>query len=358
MTLDAEAVQTIKDNPEDAASLANLIYLSENELSIIRKRKGRGFSYQRNGEKISDEKHLDRIKSLVIPPAWENVKISHLHNGHLQVIGRDEKNRKQYLYHATWSKLRNQTKFYKMTEFGKILPKIRKTVEKDLDLPSMSQRKVLALIIRLMEETHIRIGNAYYAKNNKTYGLSTLRSRHLKTSKTNIKFEFIGKKGKEHSITVKNKKLVKLVNQCEEIPGWELFKFIDENGNKKSIDSGMINDYIHEISGDQFSAKDFRTWAASKIFFETLYEEGYNKDEKENKKNILTAFDAAAEGLGNTRAVCRSYYVHPNIVENYETGAIEPFFKKVKDNNSKNYSTLSGTEKVMLEMIAGYEIEV
>jgi len=358
MTLDAEAVHSINDNPQDAASLANLIYLSENELSIIRKRHGKGFSYQRNGEKISDDRHLERIKSLVIPPAWENVRIAHLHNGHLQVIGRDEKNRKQYLYHPTWSNLRNQTKFFKMTEFGKILPKIRETVEKDLDLPTMSQRKVLALIIRLMEETHIRIGNAYYAKNNKTYGLSTLRTRHVKTSKTNVKFEFVGKKGKEHSITVKNKKLVKLVNQCEEIPGWELFKFINEDGAKQSIDSGMVNEYIHEISGDKFSAKDFRTWAASKIFFETLYEEGYTEDDKENKKNIISAFDAAAAGLGNTRAVCRSYYVHPNIVENYETGAINPFFKKVKDNASKNYATLSGTEKVMLRMIAGYEIEV
>ena len=358
MTLDAEAVKTIKDNPQDAASLANLIYLSEPELSIIRKRRGRGFSYLRNGERISDNKHIERIKGLVIPPAWEKVRIAHLENGHLQVIGRDEKNRKQYLYHPTWSNLRNQTKFYKMTEFGKVLPKLRKTVETDLDLPTMSQRKVLALVIRLMEETHIRIGNAYYAKNNKTYGLSTLRTRHVKTSKNNLKFEFVGKKGKEHSITVKNKKLVKLVNQCEDIPGWELFKFLDEDGQKQTIDSGMINDYIHEISGDQFSAKDFRTWAASKIFFETLYEEGYTEDEKINKKNIITAFDAAATGLGNTRAVCRSYYVHPNIVENYENGTIAPFFKKVKENSSKNYGTLSGTEKVMLEMIAGYEIEV
>jgi DNA topoisomerase-1 len=358
MTLDAEAVQNIKDNPQDAASLANLIYLSEDDLSIKRKRRGRGFSYQLNGEIISDTNHLDRIKSLVIPPAWEDVKIAPIENGHLQVVGRDDKNRKQYLYHPSWNNLRNQTKFYKMIKFGEILPKIRKSVEKDLDLPNMSQRKVLALVIRLMEETHIRIGNAYYAKNNKTYGLSTLRTRHLKTSKTNVKFEFVGKKGKEHSITIKNKKLVKLVNQCEEIPGWELFKFIDENGEKHSIDSGMINDYIHEISGERFSAKDFRTWAASKIFFETLYKEGYIEDEKENKKNIITAFDAAANGLGNTRDVCRHYNVHPNIVENYENGAIDSFFKKVKNNNSKNYATLSGTEKVMLEMISEYEIEV
>lgn len=173
-----------------------------------------------------------------------------------------------------------------------------------------------------------------------------------------MKFEFVGKKGKEHCVTLENKKLIKLVNQCEELPGWELFKFYDESGNKQAIDSGMINEYIHEISGKQYSAKDFRTWSASKIFFETLYELGYTEDEKENKKNILTAFDASATGLGNTRTVCRQYYVHPIIVESYESGEIVPYFKKVKNTGEKNYATLSGPEKVMLDMISTYEIEI
>ncbi len=319
---------------------------------------GRGFTYKEDGKKVKDKDTLDRINKLVIPPGWKNVRICKLPKGHLQAVGRDEKGRKQYIYHPLWSKIRNQTKFFKMSSFGKTLPKIRKRVEEDIDASSMNRKKVLALVIRLMEETHIRIGNAYYAKENKTYGLSTLRTRHVKTSRNKIKFEFVGKKGKEHSVTLENKKLIKLVNQCEELPGWELFKFYDESGNKQAIDSGMINEYIHEISGKQFSAKDFRTWSASKIFFETLYETGYTEDEKENKKNILTAFDAAATGLGNTRTVCRQYYVHPVLVESYESGEIVPYFKKVKNTNEKNYASLSGPEKVMLEMISTYEIEI
>ena len=358
MTLSTDDITTILENPLDAIQMANLIYISERDLSIERKKAGRGFTYLEKGEKVTDPEVLQRINSLVIPPAWKTVTIARSKKGHLQAVGRDEKNRKQYIYHPLWSNLRNQTKFFKMSTFGKKLPKIRSRVEEDLDLPEMNQKKVMALVIRLMEETHIRIGNAYYAKQNKTYGLSTLRSRHVKISKNNMKFEFVGKKGKEHSITIKNKKLVKLVNQCEEIPGWQLFKFFDEKGQKQALDSGMINQYIQEISGEQFSAKDFRTWSASKIFFETLLELGYTSEEKENKKNILTAYDAAALGLGNTRTLCRQYYVHPSIVENYESGEIQSFIKKIRSNRDKNYASLSGSEKVLLKMIGDYEISI
>lgn len=358
MTISGEEVNDLIADPFQAVELANLVYVSEEHLSISRKKVGRGFSYFHKGQRLKDEKTVERIKSLVIPPAWQEVNITHLKNGHLQVVGRDEKNRKQYIYHPTWSKLRNETKFFKMAAFGENLPKIRKQVDKDLDLPDMNRRKVLALILRLMEETHIRIGNQYYANKNKTYGLSTFRTRHVKTFKNRLKFEFIGKKGKEHSITVKNKRLIKLVNQCEEIPGWELFKFYDENGEKQAIDSGMINEYIHEISGDLFSAKDFRTWSASKIFFETLHELGYTEEEKQNKKNLLKAFDASAEGLGNTRAVCRSYYVHPRIVNTYETGEIVPYFEIAEKDNKKENSLITNTEKAMLELIKKYEISL
>jgi DNA topoisomerase I len=358
MTIPQEEIETLIKDPQEAASIANLVYFSETDLTIYRKKHGRGYIYKKGDKKISDSKELERFKSLVIPPAWKNVRIAHLPNAHLQVVGQDEKERKQYKYHPLWSELRNQTKFFKMISFGKTLPKIRKRVDEDLDLPDMNQRKVLALVIRLMEETHIRIGNAYYAKKNKTYGLSTLRSRHVKVSKNTMKFEFVGKKGKEHSVSVKNRKLIKLVNQCEEIPGWELFKFYDENGNKQAIDSSMINEYVQEISGNLFSAKDFRTWSASKIFFETLYEIGHLEEEKENKKALLEAFDAAAQGLGNTRTVCRSYYVHPQIVNNYESGEIVNYFNKIKPTESKNYASLTSSEKVLLDMISDYEIEL
>lgn len=358
MTLSPDDVETVMTDPHEAVKLANLRYVSENHLSIKRKKVGRGFAYYRKDEKISDTKTLDRIKKLVIPPAWKEVRITHLPNGHLQVVGRDEKERKQYMYHPTWSEIKNQTKFFKMSSFGKMLPKIRKQVDIDLNQKGMPKTKVLALVIRLMEETHIRVGNHYYAKNNKTYGLSTFRTKHVKTFKDGLRFEFIGKKGKEHSITVEDRKLVDLINQCEEIPGWELFKFYNENGEKQSIDSGMINDYIHDLSGEIYSAKDFRTWSASKIFFETLLELGFTEDEKQNKKNILSGFDAAAEGLGNTRTVCRSYYVHPKIIETYETGEIVPYFKKVKEDVKPNYVQLSETEKAIHKLISDYQIEI
>lgn len=359
MTLSQDDIQTLIKDPQEAVRLANLKYVHENHLSIRRKKVGRGYAYYLKDEKISNSKILERIKKLVIPPGWNNVRISRLKTGHIQVVGRDDKERKQYIYHPVWSKIRNQTKFFKMAAFGKVLPKIRKQVDSDLDLEGMPQRKVLALVIRLMEETHIRIGNHYYAKQNKTYGLSTFRTKHVKTFKNGLKFEFIGKKGKEHSITVENRKLVDLINQCEEIPGWELFKFYNENGEKQSIDSGMINDYIHEISGDIFSAKDFRTWSATKIFFETLRELGYTEDEKESKKNILEAFDAAAAGLGNTRAVCRSYYVHPKVVETYESGKIVPYFNKINDDRAaSSYTELSESEKAILQLIKDYKIEI
>ncbi|WP_026838911.1 DNA topoisomerase IB [Gillisia sp. JM1] len=358
MTLTKDEIDDLINDPEEAASIANLIYISEANLSVTRKKCGRGYTYNRNGKKIMTGRELDRYKSLVIPPAWRNVRISHLKNGHLQVVGLDDKSRKQYMYHPTWSELRNKTKFFKMITFGNALTKIRKKVDEDLDQSIMNERKILALIIRLMEETHIRVGNEYYAKENKTYGLSTLRTRHVKTSKSKMKFEFVGKKGKEHSITITDKKLIKLVNQCEEIPGWELFKFYDDNGEKHTIDSGMINNYIQEISGESFTAKDFRTWAASKIYFDTLHQIGYKEDEKENAKAILKAIDATAEGLGNTRAVCRSYYVHPFITENYENGGIVPYFEKVKNIDEKNDISLSISEKVLLNMIGKYQIEL
>ena len=357
MSLSSEEVTSLITDPNKAAKKANLKYTSEKQLCIERRKKGKGYQYLKDGEPIESEKDLARIKKLVIPPAWKKVKICPFSNGHLQVVGRDSRKRKQYMYHPDWTEFRNQTKFFKMIAFGKVLPKIRKKVDEDLDLQGMPQRKVLALIIRLMEETHIRIGNDTYARQNKSYGLSTLRSRHVKVSRGKMKFNFIGKRGKEHAITVRNQKLIKLVNQCEEIPGWEVFKYIDEDGNKKSIDSGMVNEYIQEVSDELFSAKDFRTWSATKIFFETLRNIGYVEEEKENKSNILKAYDTAAEALGNTRSVCRSYYVHPMVVESYENGDIVSYFEKVhRKRTSKPH--FSQTEEVLLEMISDFSPEI
>ena len=357
MVLTSEEITSLLTHPDKAAEMANLEYVSEEQLCVERRKKNGSFKYYKNGKPLTNKQVLERIKSLVIPPAWEQVKICPIPHGHLQVVGMDVKQRKQYMYHPTWTQFRNQTKFYKMAAFGKILPKIRKQVDEDLDLRGMPQRKVIALVIRLMEETHIRIGNDCYAKKNKSYGLSTLRSRHVQVSRGKMKFSFIGKKGKEHSISVRNKKLIKLVNRCEEIPGWEVFKYIDEDGEKKAIDSGMVNRYIQEITGELFSAKDFRTWGGTKIFFEKLMEMEYPETEKEKKSNIIAAYDAAAEALGNTRSVCRSSYVHPKVVDLYETGEILSYFEKVERKRSTK-PHISQTEEVLLEVLRDFEIRL
>ncbi len=357
MVLSSEEVEVLLSNPDMTAEKANLQYISEDDLCIVRRKRGKGYQYLQEGEPLKDDKALDRIKKLVIPPAWEKVKICPFSNGHLQVVGLDAKQRKQYIYHPDWTKLRNLTKFFKMTAFGKVLPKIRAQVDKDLDKKGMPQEKVLALVIRLMEETHIRIGNESYAKQNKSYGLSTLRSRHVQISRGELTFNFVGKRGIENTVSLRDKKLIKLVNKCEEIPGWEVFKYIGEDKKKYSIDSGMVNQYIQELSGELFSAKDFRTWSATKIFFEKLRETGFNEEEKQNKKNILEAYDTAAEALNNTRSVCRSYYVHPHVVQLYETGGIVPYFKKVERKRTSK-PNLSQTEEVLLELLKDFEIEL
>lgn len=219
-------------------------------------------------------------------------------------------------------------------------------------MPGMPQRKILALVLQLMEETHIRVGNRHYAEENKSFGLTTLRSKHVAFFKDELTFEFIGKKGKQQAVTLEDKKLIHLVNRCEEIPGWEVFKYYDESGHKQPIDSGMINAYIHEIAGTDFSAKDFRTWAGSKLFFETLLKIGYSEDPTKNKKKRNAAYKETAEALGNTKSVCEKYYVHPEIPAQYENGKIQKQFEKVKKMRDSNY--FSRTEKVLLKMIENY----
>ncbi|MFD2565127.1 DNA topoisomerase IB [Aquimarina rubra] len=349
-------IKQIIKTPEKVIDQLDLVYVNDDKLTIYRKKNKKGFFYQLNGKELSTKKHVERIKSLVIPPAWNNVRIATIDNGHLQAVGRDLKNRKQYRYHPLWKTIRNQTKFYKMADFGKQLTKIRKKVDNDLEKPGWPKDKVLALIIRLMEETHIRIGNEQYAKRNKTYGLSTMRTRHVNIEKDNIKFEFVGKKGKKHSVTLRNKKLMRLVNRCEEIPGWELFQYYDKKGVKHSIDSSMVNNYLHEIAGELFTAKDFRTWAATNIVFEKLMDLGLTSDEKQLHKNILAAYDTASKSLGNTRNVCRKYYVHPAVISRYTDGSIKQYFDKVdKGYSSEEY--FSNTEQVILELLNNYTPE-
>ncbi|MEN2401189.1 DNA topoisomerase IB [Flavobacterium sp. MC2016-06] len=348
--------QLIKE-PHLVIEKLDLAYINDHQLTIVRCREGEDFVYKKNGKCVKSKQELKRFNSLVLPPAWENVRITDVTNGHLQAVGMDDKNRKQYRYHPKWNLIRNQTKFYKIAEFGSKLPLIRKQVDQDLEQKEWSKEKVIALVIRLMEETHIRIGNEKYAKDNKSYGLSTLRKRHININKNSLRFEFIGKKGKQHTITTRNKQLIKLVSRCEEIPGWEVFKYYDKNGERKVLDSHMVNEYLHQISGEYFSAKDFRTWAASIVFFESLMDFGITSDEKEIKKNILSAFDITANALGNTRNVCKNYYVHPLLVSTYEDGSIQKYFDSVKKSRS-NKKYFSRTETAFSELIQNYQINL
>ncbi|WP_405384747.1 DNA topoisomerase IB [Maribacter sp. LLG6340-A2] len=345
--------QLVESEPAEIAAHMQLKYIDRNKLSILRIKEKEKFQYIYRNKPLKKKKELSRIEKLVIPPAWQEVRIASISNAHLQAVGYDLKKRLQYRYHDLWLKVRNRTKFSRMAHFGELLPKIRKKVDEDLQLPGWSKEKVLALIVRLMEETHIRIGNEQYAKRNKTYGLSTLRTRHLKISKNKLKFEFTGKKGKKHSITLNNKRLRRLVLQCEEIPGWELFQFYDENGVKTGVESGMVNEYLQQISGQMFTAKDFRTWAGTIIFFESLAENEFTEDEAVLKKNILHAFDRTAEALGNSRNVCRKYYVHPFIVREYEEKRLFKALGSIDAQKQKEYQTAA--EQVLLKCIQSYD---
>jgi DNA topoisomerase-1 len=283
------------------------------------------------------------------------VRISSVSNGHLQSVGRDDKDRKVYRYHDLWNILRNQTKFFKMSAFAKALPNIRQRLQEDLQLAGMPLNKCLAIVLSVMDLTHVRVGNEYYAKKNKTYGLSTLRTKHLKESNTSISFKFIGKKGVVQHTEIDDLELIELIHECEDIPGWELFQYYDEDGKHHSVDSGMINDYIHETGGEIFTAKDFRTWGASTVFFEKMLELPKPTTQKEIHKNMLHGYDAAAEELGNTRAVCRQYYVHPEIPNIYKGTDFERFRKKAKEYEDKNF--LTPAERCVQEIIQNFEIE-
>lgn len=348
-----QKIKSIGSDPEKTAKAINLVYVSDTDRGIIREKKGEKFEYFFNDKKIEDDEELLRIKHLVIPPAWTNVWICSKENGHLQATGVDVKGRKQYKYHHDWNKFRNQTKFYRLPEFGKILPTIRLQLEKDLALPTLCQEKVLAAVVSLMERTNIRVGNNFYEKLYGSYGLTTLKDKHVNIEGTKLKFTFKGKKGVMHDISIRNNKLSKIVKQCRDIPGKELFQYFDENGEKHSIDSGMVNDYIKTISGgSDFTAKDFRTWAGTVQALLALKSIGCCDTVTETKKKIVEALDIVSNHLGNTRTVCKKYYVHPLVLSLYESRELEKYaadLDKIEKNDNK--SDLTPEEKVLMKIL-------
>ncbi|MES2647192.1 MAG: DNA topoisomerase IB [Bacteroidota bacterium] len=313
----------------NAAKAVNLVYVSDVQPGIQRIKKGKGFAYIFNNKVINDKDLIQRISKLVIPPAWNNVWICPLENGHIQVTGFDIKNRKQYRYHNLWNTLRNETKFHRLYEFGQVLPTLRLQLEKDISGKELDETKVIALVVSLMERTYIRIGNSGYEKQNGSYGLTTLKDKHVKVEGEKLHFSFVGKKGVSQEVSLKNKKLARMVKQCRDIPGKELFQYFDDNGNRKSVDSGMINNYIKSITGMDFTAKDFRTWAGSLNILRAFKSIGEAIDDTSRKKNIVAALDEVSSKLGNTRTVCKKYYVHPGLINLYEKDNLSKYLNEL-----------------------------
>lgn len=314
------------ETPEDAkaaARAAGLRYTPDDGPGITRRRAGKGWSYlDPDGAVIRDPGRLERIRGIVIPPAWTEVWINPNPRGHIQATGRDARGRKQYRYHPKWRASRDETKFSRMAAFGKALPGIRERVAADLDRSGLSREKTLAVVVRLLDASLIRVGNAEYARDNGSYGLTTLRDKHVDVEGTTIHFTFRGKSGKRHEVDVRDRRVAGLVKRMQDLPGQHLFQYVDEEGQAQAIDSDDVNAYLHDISGEGFTAKDFRTWAGTVLAARSLRDLGPFQNETTMKANIVTAVDAVAERLGNTRAVCRSSYIHPAVLLGYEQGKL------------------------------------
>lgn len=307
--------------PEQSAEEAGLRYVSDSSAGYSRHRAGKGFFYRDSrGNKLTDKRTLNRIKNLAIPPAWNEVWISVKSNAHLQATGRDAKGRKQYRYHPDWAEERDRSKYEHVLEFGEALPGIRERVEKDMSKRGLPREKVIASVVKLLETTLVRIGNDEYARENKSFGLTTMRDRHVDISGSTITFSYVGKSGVDHEIALKDRQLATIVRKCRDIPGQQLFQYVDENGNRLSVNSSDVNDYLKDITGKNFTAKDFRTWAGTTLAAQALAEFGVDPNETTVQSNIVTAIERVAKQLGNTPAVCRKCYVHPAIVHAYMEG--------------------------------------
>lgn len=345
-------LQELAQDPAQVAKAAKLVYVSDTMPGLSRRQVGDHYEYaDAKGKPVDDAATLDRIRKLALPPAYERVWICPRPNGHLQATGVDAKGRKQYRYHANWNAIRSETKFYRMVAFGEKLPLLRERLHKDLKRPKLDQEKVVAIALSVMEQTLIRVGNAAYEKEYGSYGLTTLKDRHVKTTDQEVRFSFVGKKGIAHDITLHDKRLAKLVKACRDIPGKELFQYHGDDGNRHSIDSGMVNTYLQETMGDEFSAKDFRTWAGTTNALRLLVELEPCSTEKDAKKNVNTILDEVAHQLGNTRTVCRKHYVHPQILEAYECQDLNPYITKRSRFRQTSPHGLNGVEKLLMTFL-------
>ena len=347
MATTAEPMPAALDEVKSAHE-AGLRYVIPKGKGIQRKHSGSGFVYlDENDNPIEDEETLKRIRSLVIPPAWTSVWISPKPNTHIQAVGRDARGRKQYRYHPKYRQIRDLVKFDRMRAFGKALPRIRRIVERDLGRPGMPKRKILAATVKLLEMTYIRIGNEEYAEENGSFGLTTLQNRHVQVLGDTLKFRFRGKSAQHHEITVKDPRLARIVRKCRDLPGSSLFEYLDEEGKPASIESGDVNDYLREISGGEFTAKDFRTWGGTCLAASCLLARVIDKaDNSATKSTLVEVVKEVAQKLGNKPATCKKYYIHPAVLDSFSAGTLHELADKFRDSKS-NYAY----EQIVLSLL-------
>jgi DNA topoisomerase-1 len=325
------------DSAAEAAQEAGLVYASDFEPGLRRVRKGGGFVYfDPHGKRVTDRDTLDRISTLAIPPAWKEVWICMRPRGHLQATGRDARGRKQNRYHARWHKIRDADKFARLLGFARALPRIRRRVTRDLGQRGLPREKVVATIVRLLEMTYARIGNEEYARENGSFGLTTLRDRHVQIQGSTVRFLFKGKSGSEVELGITNRRVAKVVKRCEELPGQMLFQYMDPAGDRRTVTSDDVNQYLRETSGEDYTAKDFRTWGATVLAASALRDVVSFETDNEAKHNVVAAIDSVARRLGHTRAVCRKSYVHPAVIDTYLDGSLESVLKVVEGRAHRN----------------------
>jgi DNA topoisomerase I len=343
----------LPSDPLESAEQAGLVYINDRRTGIRRRRAGRGFSYVGvDGRVIRDRAQVERIRALAIPPAWTEVWISPTRRGHIQATGRDARGRKQYRYHPRWREVRDEVKYGRMLAFAAALPAIRAATESDLRRPGLPREKVLALVVRLLEATLIRVGNDEYARDNRSYGLTTMRNRHAAVDGSTVNFRFRGKSGKEFVVPVDDRRLAGLVKRCQELPGQDLFEYTDADGVVQGITSTDVNAYLRQASGDDFTAKDFRTWAGTVAAALALREFELVDSQAQAKQNVVEAVRRVAEQLGNTPAVSRAGYVHPAVIDAYLDGTmVDALQQRAVDARVEGSAALRPEEAAVLGLL-------
>jgi DNA topoisomerase-1 len=337
----------------ESASDARLSYVTDQQPGISRVRAGKSFRYyDSRGRLVRDPAVLRRIQSLVIPPAWKDVWICSSAQGHLQATGRDARNRKQYRYHPRYRAAREENKYGKLILFGQVLPRIRRKVRHDLTLPGLPEEKVLATVVRLMDLVQIRVGNEEYARDNQSYGLTTMRNRHVRINGSTLHFQFKGKSGKVHELDLQDRRLAAIVKRSRDLPGYELFQYLDERGAHMPLESGMVNQYLRETTGEDITAKDFRTWHGTVQAAQELGTCGVASSKTEVRRNVVAATKAVAGKLGNRPATCRKHYIHPAVLELYEAGRLDGYMSATA--TGQKLRGLEACERCVLKMLQSY----